>query len=185
MGDGSLIGNDPLDASSLPQVGAHAFEQVSPKHLSISTAALAGFTALASALAVFATAFASSNTDGRQALYWGSSATALVLAVGIAGVVYLRARYRRLGYLLRQHDISVRRGVLVVSVQTVPFGRVQNVRVDRGPLDRAVGLASLTVTSAGGSLAVPGLPVEIAEALKETVVARAGLDQGETHNGER
>ena len=79
----------------------------------------------------------------------------------------------------------MRRGVLVVSVQTVPFGRVQNVRVDRGPLDRAVGLASLTVTSAGGSLAVPGLPVEIAEALKETVVARAGLDQGETHNGER
>ena len=112
-------------------------------------------------------------------------ATALVLAAGIVGVVYLRARYRRLGYLLRQHDISVRRGVLVVSVQTVPFGRVQNVRVDRGPLDRAVGLASLTVTSAGGSLAVPGLPVEIAEALKETVVARAGLDQGETHNGER
>ena len=49
----------------------------------------------------------------------------------------------------------------------------------------AVSAGAVTVTSAGGSLAVPGLPVEIAEALKETVVARAGLDQGETHNGER
>jgi uncharacterized protein len=56
----------------------------------------------------------------------------------------------------------------------VPYGRLQYVDIQSGPLARALGIASCEIHTAspesGGSL--PGLPVAEAEALRSRLAAR-------------
>ncbi len=79
-----------------------------------------------------------------------------------------------MAYLVREHDLSLRSGVIGRSVATAPFARVQHVSIERGPLDRRFGLAALRLRTAGGHISVPGLRSDIAERLKELVADRAG-----------
>ncbi|MCP3935277.1 MAG: PH domain-containing protein [Actinomycetia bacterium] len=179
MTEPSSISNDPLDNTDLPQIGPQHFERVDPKHL---TAGLVVLTATAAAVLAFTIALAwivSLNVDGSVAAKIGALLVLLILVGSAAQFLYLRASLSRLGYLVRERDISVRRGVLVRTVQTIPFARVQNVRAQRGPLERSLGLTSLVVTSAGGSLNIPGLRDSAAQALKELVIDRSGIDEAD------
>ena len=75
---------------------------------------------------------------------------------------------------VREHDISYRRGVLVRSVQTLPFVRVQHTRITRSLVQRRFGLSTLHVNTAGPDIAIEGLAADDAERLKALVVERAG-----------
>ena len=108
-------------------------------------------------------------------LGWGPAVvTGLALLLVVASAVRARLEIRHLGWQVRDHDLSVRRGVFVRTVDTLPFARVQHARIERGPLQRAFGLATVHVNSAGPDLRIPGLAVADADALKALVIARAG-----------
>lgn len=72
-------------------------------------------------------------------------------------------------------EIVIRRGRLFRSLVSIPYGRLQYIDVESGPLMRALGIASCEFHTAspesGGTL--PGLPVEEAEALRGRLAARA------------
>lgn len=91
-------------------------------------------------------------------------------------------RVRAIGYRLRDDDLLFRKGLMFQRFVAVPYGRMQLVDINRGPLDRAVGLSELKfVTAAAASnVVVPGLPAAEAEELRDRLVAlaesrRAGL----------
>lgn len=91
-------------------------------------------------------------------------------------------RVRSIGYRLRDDDLLFRRGIMFQRFVSVPYGRMQLVDINRGPLARAVGLSELKlVTAAAASnLAIPGLPLADAEELRDRLVElaesrRAGL----------
>ena len=70
--------------------------------------------------------------------------------------------------------LRVVRGLLFRSDTLVPFGRVQNIDVDQGPLERYYGLATLTLHTAGShnaSVHLPGLLNEDAAAMREVIRA--------------
>ena len=94
---------------------------------------------------------------------------ALVAAVAVAQ----RVEADHMGYLIREHDVSLRSGVISRSVATAPFARVQHVSIASGPVERRFGLSTLQLRTAGGQIAVPGLPHAVAERLKELVAERA------------
>lgn len=78
--------------------------------------------------------------------------------------------YRYWGYALRSSDLLIRNGILWKSVIAVPFNRIQHVDSDSGPIERSTGLANLVIHTAGsqlGSVSIPGLPTERAEALRD------------------
>ncbi len=79
-----------------------------------------------------------------------------------------------IAYQVREHDLSYRSGVLVKTVETVPFVRVQHARIRQGPIQRAFDLATLEVNSAGPDLHIHGLGSDDSEKLKLLVVERAG-----------
>jgi hypothetical protein len=95
-----------------------------------------------------------------------------LLAAGavVLGLVFAFLRYRRWGFELQEDALFIRRGV-VTHVQTiVPFVRVQHVDTQRGPLERALGLSSVVVYTAGSRQAdvtIPGLTPDRADALQE------------------
>ncbi|RLB57102.1 MAG: hypothetical protein DRJ42_01355 [Deltaproteobacteria bacterium] len=106
--------------------------------------------------------------------------------VGVAGVlgalritwvlVTTRLRYRRLEFTIDAVNLRVRHGVLVHREKTIPITRLQHLDVDRGPLERLFGLASLSVFTSGGRAAtfrIPGLTPTRAEEMRGQVLAIA------------
>ncbi|HEX7091258.1 MAG TPA: PH domain-containing protein [Longimicrobiales bacterium] len=103
-------------------------------------------------------------------------ATLLCLA---AAASHPRARYRSWGYRLRDADLLVRRGVLWRTISIVPHARIQYVDTRRGPLERALGLATVVVYTAGtrgAAVHIPGLDAADAEALRDRLAAVVGVD---------
>lgn len=76
-------------------------------------------------------------------------------------------RYIRWGYQLSQDFLDITRGIIVRKHMVVPFIRVQNTDTRQGPLLRIMGLSSVTVSTAAGSMEIPGLPTGEAERLRD------------------
>ncbi|QYM76749.1 PH domain-containing protein [Leucobacter luti] len=99
---------------------------------------------------------------------------AIVLVLLVNSLFAFR-RVRAIGYILREDDLLFRRGIMFERIVAVPYGRLQLVDVTRGPLLRALGLATLKFVTASAATGVqlPGLRVDEAEALRDRLVALA------------
>lgn len=101
----------------------------------------------------------------------------LIAAVAIFVVNSLLAfrRVKAIGYVLRQDDLLFRRGIMFERIIAVPYGRLQLVDVNRGPLLRALGLSTLKFVTASAATGVqlPGLRAEDAETLRDQLVLLA------------
>lgn len=100
---------------------------------------------------------------------------ALVLTAVLTGLllVAVERRWAAWGYLERDDDLLVRRGVLVQRLSVVPYGRMQYVDVTAGPLARRKGLATVTLHTAAAATDafVPGLPADEAARLRDRLAA--------------
>lgn len=75
----------------------------------------------------------------------------------------------RIAYLVGEQDISLQKGFMFWKLISVSFNRIQHLEVRQGPIERAYGLATLVIFTAGtlgSDLQVPGLPRAIAQQLK-------------------
>ncbi|QAY63668.1 hypothetical protein ET495_10880 [Xylanimonas allomyrinae] len=81
---------------------------------------------------------------------------------------------RAIGYAERDDDLLVRKGILFRSLVVVPYGRMQYVDVQAGPLDRKLGIAEVQLHTAAAATdaTIPGLPPEEAERLRDRLSAR-------------
>ncbi len=114
----------------------------------------------------------------RQSLSF-AIAGALLLAIPAWAVFIARRRWLRMRWRIDDDGFGVRRGHMWRSDTRVPGNRVQHLDVRRGPLERAFGLATLIVHTAGtrnSALSLSGLDFEEAERLRDTLAARAARD---------
>ncbi|MFN7781939.1 MAG: PH domain-containing protein [Lysobacterales bacterium] len=82
---------------------------------------------------------------------------AVFLILQIAAFLFARASYRRTRYALDAEGLLIQRGVIWQSETRVPRSRVQHTDLNRGPIDRWLGLAELRVHTAGTRLAAVSL----------------------------
>ncbi|MGH1491038.1 MAG: PH domain-containing protein [Acidimicrobiales bacterium] len=159
--------NEPLDVTGLPLLESEEFESLHPNYLRvrlIGDAIFAGIVIIGAAVAAFLATW-----------WWLPLIIGGVLLALTALAAWLQTiEVGHIGYLVREKDFSFRSGVINRNVTTVPFARVQHVSIDRGPLARAFGLATLAMRTAGDGLTVPGMGEEVAAKLKALVVDRAG-----------
>ena len=99
------------------------------------------------------------------------------IAVLIALFIIIRiplARYNARGYQISHDRLRVVRGIMWHSDTIVPFGRVQHIDVDQGPIERALSIATMTLHTAGShnaSVRLPGLGHELAIQMREEIRA--------------
>jgi len=99
------------------------------------------------------------------------------VAVLIALFIIIRiplARYNARGYQISHDRLRVVRGIMWHSDTIVPFGRVQHIDVDQGPIERALSIATMTLHTAGShnaSVRLPGLGHELAIEMREEIRA--------------
>lgn len=98
---------------------------------------------------------------------------ALLVVTTLLLLVAVERRYLAWGYLEREDDLLVRRGVLIRRTSVVPYGRMQYVDVTAGPLDRRLGLATVTLHTAAAATdaSVPGLRADEAARLRDRLAA--------------
>ena len=117
-------------------------------------------------------------------LGWDLAPFATAAAVGfvLLFAAFTPRRVRAIGYQLREDDLVFRRGILYQRFVAVPYGRMQLIDINRGPLSRALGLSDLRFVTAAATtaLTIPGLAQADADDLRDRLVElaesrRAGL----------
>lgn len=81
-------------------------------------------------------------------------------------------RYNRWSYEAGTDRLRIVRGYLFYSDTVVPYGRIQHMDVDQGPIERPYGLATFSAHTAGthgSTIVLPGLPHADALALRERI----------------
>jgi uncharacterized protein len=96
------------------------------------------------------------GSDAPGVLAWLAWALALgVVAVG--GLALPLVRWRSWRYEVRDEEIDLLRGAVVVRRTLIPMARVQHVDTQRTPLSDLFELRSVTVHTAAGSHSIPAL----------------------------
>ena len=104
-----------------------------------------------------------------------AAAWAVCLAVWLA--VLPPIRYARWRYQLSEDYLDIARGIIWRKRFIIPFIRVQNTDTRQGPIQRAFGLASVTVATAAGEHEIPGLAFGVAEQLRDKAAELARIAQ--------
>ncbi|WP_349827188.1 PH domain-containing protein [Brevibacterium litoralis] len=117
-----------------------------------------------------------------KAFTWNSTVTwwiagivlGLVVIDVVVTLIVVPRQARALGYAEREEDLLVRRGILFRKITVVPYGRLQYVEVESGPIERGFGLATvkLHTASANSDATVKGIPREDADRLRDSLAAR-------------
>jgi membrane protein YdbS with pleckstrin-like domain len=107
-------------------------------------------------------------------LAWLWAIPAVVAAVMLWIAVVVPRQVRAMGYAERDDDLLIRKGVMFRALVVVPYGRMQFVDVQAGPLDRWGGIAKVQLHTASPSsdAVIPGLPPEEAARLRDRLAAR-------------
>lgn len=104
-----------------------------------------------------------------------AAATAAVVLVLLVWLWWLIGRrVRSFGYAERADDLLVTSGIMFRRLVIVPYGRMQLVDLTAGPVDRALGVATVQLHTAAATTdaTIPGLPPEEAAALRDRLAAR-------------
>ncbi|MGC5615204.1 PH domain-containing protein [Georgenia sp. Z1491] len=101
-------------------------------------------------------------------------ATGLHVAALVWTLLLVPRQVRAMGYCEMDEDLLFRKGLLWRSLVVVPYGRMQQIDVEAGPLDRRFGIASvkLSTASAQTDAKIPGLPADEAARLRESLTSR-------------
>lgn len=80
---------------------------------------------------------------------------------------------RAFGYAERAEDLLITQGLWHKRLTAIPYGRMLSVNVESGPIDRAWGLAKVTLVTASvqSGANVPGLAQPDAAALRDRLIA--------------
>ena len=116
---------------------------------------------------------------GLPDLPWiGGLLVALALGAAAWGWSWAGRNQRSWGYAENADDLLVTRGVMFRRLVAIPYGRMQFVDVEAGPLARAYGVATVTLHTASAETAadIPGLPAAEATRLRNRLT-----ELGEAH----
>jgi membrane protein YdbS with pleckstrin-like domain len=142
---------------------AYEWKRLSPKYLSMRQ-----LTSLVVAPILFTIpAVIVGLTTGRwwiSGLIWAAAVVIVLLRLGFVG-----RNWRSWGYVEREDDLYITHGVMFRSLIAVPYGRMQLVEVESGPLERAFDLATVTLKTASPETGarIPGLSPEEATRLRD------------------
>ncbi len=111
---------------------------------------------------------------------WALVGAGVIVALGLIAMMFLApARYARWRYSLQTEELRLWHGVLWRTASVVLYSRIQHVDTQQGPLERALGLNSVVVYTAGtvgASLTIPGLDADAAESLRDRLARLSAAD---------
>jgi membrane protein YdbS with pleckstrin-like domain len=105
---------------------------------------------------------------------------AIAALFGVGGAVGIPRRYAHWQYRFGPDALELRSGVWWRTQAVVPYHRIQHVDIDQGPIQRQLGMVSLTLKTASASSigGLPGIDATQADEVRDWLVARAERSDG-------
>ena len=105
---------------------------------------------------------------------WLWAIPGVLAAIGLWLLWLIPRQVHAVGYAERADDLLIRKGIMFRSMVVVPYGRMQYVDVQAGPLARAFHIASvqLHTASQGTDAVIDGLPPDEATRLRDQLASR-------------
>jgi uncharacterized protein len=85
-------------------------------------------------------------------------------------------RWRRWRWEVREHEIDLQRGIVIVRRTLIPMARVQHVETERGLIGQALGLSTVEIHTAAGSHEIPLLRDRDAGVIRARIAELARTD---------
>ena len=157
--------NSVILPDSLPELKQDLFNSLSKDYLKIILIRIAIF-----AIVLIAALIAFIYFTGKDVPFFVKT-----ILVGVSSILLIYILvitilgFAKKGYLIRENDISFKRGLIVYKQTSVPFNRIQHVEVNQGVFEKFYKLSSLKIYTAGGTssdLTIPGIAIETAHNLK-------------------
>lgn len=99
---------------------------------------------------------------------------ALLLGILLVGVIpSIRMRYWC--YEIRDHEVDIQYGIIVIRRSLIPMARIQHVDTEQGPILRYFKLATLSISTAGTTHKIPALKMERALSLRDQISTLARM----------
>ena len=121
-------------------------------------------------LVIGGSALAGSDAPGGLAWLAWALAAGVVL---VGGLVLPMLRWRKWRYEVRDQEIDLLRGAVVVTRTLIPMTRVQHVDTRRTPLSDLFGLRAVTVHTAADSHEIPALRPGDAVSIRDRIAVLA------------
>ncbi|MGM0366087.1 MAG: PH domain-containing protein [Actinomycetota bacterium] len=117
-----------------------------------------------------------------------AAAAAAILVVTAGLLFWIPAAYRQAEYSIREEGVNMRWGVIWKKQVTVPYPKITNVDITRGPLERFWGIATVHLQTAGAGgqqgqkaeLKLPG--IENPDYIKDKVLSKIKV-KGDSYAG--
>ena len=164
------LSNDQIQSETLAKVELLELESLDPKIVVVRYISNSVFFLfLLISMVTFALSFVRQHFTsflfllGLGVLFW------------ISSMFFVKKRYEKEGYAIREKDIFHKKGYLWTTQTLIPFNRIQHCSVQQGPFERMYGLGSLKLYTAGGNssdLVIQGLSIEVAENLKDFISSK-------------
>jgi membrane protein YdbS with pleckstrin-like domain len=110
--------------------------------------------------------------DPPDALVWALRATVVAVLV-IGGIALPLLRWRSWRYEVRDEELDLLRGAVVVRRTLIPMTRIQHVDTTRNVVGDLFGLRSVVVHTAAGSNDIPALRPADADAIRDRIAQLA------------
>ncbi|WP_069388216.1 PH domain-containing protein [Cellulosimicrobium cellulans] len=106
--------------------------------------------------------------------WWPWVLLGLVVVQAVWTAVVVPRQVRAIGYAERDDDLLIRKGILFRTLVVVPYGRMQYVDVQAGPLARKLRIAQIQLHTASASTdaTIDGLEPAEAERLRDRLASR-------------
>lgn len=166
-----MFKNEQINLEELPTVDAVSYKSISKTYLKVLLAnRIIVFSIML--IALFLVKAYTNNMNFERSF---SVFVIALLVVFVLNIVLVILSFSKRQYALRTHDIIYTKGLLVNTVTTLPFIRIQHIEISRSFLARKLNLATLNIYSAGSSgenLSIKGLPLEDANRLNDHITSK-------------
>ncbi|WP_454040996.1 PH domain-containing protein [Cellulosimicrobium sp. Marseille-Q8652] len=106
--------------------------------------------------------------------WWQWLVLGVLALIGLWALLLVPRQVRAIGYAERDDDLLIRKGIMFRSLVVVPYGRMQYVDVQAGPLARKLRIAQIQLHTASASTdaTIDGLEPAEADRLRDRLASR-------------
>lgn len=174
-----IVSNQPVELLGTCKVEDMQLQSLSPKYrtLNIIVSLIIGFVIIGILVLLAVQPFISMP---QKYLDYYHIAILVVSLLIMWSVLYHYFADPKKQYALREFDVHFQSGLLFFRTVSQPIMRIQHIEIERGPLERSAGLATLQVFSAGGAnhtFEIPGLMYEKAIELRQFILNHKDVSQ--------
>lgn len=109
----------------------------------------------------------------------------IIVILGILFVLVLPIfRYKNFRYAIEEDEVHVRRGIIFIETNIIPYFRIQNIDINEGFIMRKYQLATLTLSTAGGNSEIELIDKHEAQKLKRLIKQNKTRDTHDVINND-